>query len=362
LSIAFFYVMPLILGMIRLFPTRLPLVLTGTSLGWLDYVFHYPFWMALVLVLELTAPFVLLDILLLLSRVRRTWKERFVRVQAYAKVVIAAVALLYVPVRVLLDTLHVNDSEVRITIEKLPEGLEGFSIALVGDIQVDRYTGRDKTDQMRSILDRRGVDLVLSAGDLVTGGRDFLRAAERAVCPPQGRLASVAVMGDHDYWSAPESISAMQQRCGWQFLENEHRTLRHRGRTVLVSGLTHIYRQRLSGEDLDRFLKRAPQADLRILLTHQPAENVVEKAAARGYDLVLAGHTHGGQIVLHPLGFEVTPSRFETVYYSGTYQVGSTSVVVTRGIGLTLAPIRYHAPAEVTTILLSRGLSGAPPR
>jgi hypothetical protein len=91
---------------------------------------------------------------------------------------------------------------------------------------------------------------------------------------------------------------------------------------------------------------------LRILLSHQPAEHVVEQAASHGYDLILAGHTHGGQIVLHPLGIPFTPSMRETKFYSGVYRLGESTVVVTNGVGLTLAPIRYHAPAEITSIVL----------
>jgi hypothetical protein len=144
----------------------------------------------------------------------------------------------------------------------------------------------------------------------------------------------------------------MQQECGWTFLENEHRVITHRGRTILVSGLTHIYSDHLPESALRQFLGSAPAADLRILLAHQPAEEVVRIASDAGYDIVLAGHTHGGQIVFHPLGIPLTPSMRETRYYGGHHKVGETQVVVTRGVGLTLAPVRYHARAEVTTVVL----------
>jgi hypothetical protein len=97
---------------------------------------------------------------------------------------------------------------------------------------------------------------------------------------------------------------------------------------------------------------------VRILLAHQPAEEVIEMAAAAGYDIVLAGHTHGGQIVFHPLGIPLTPSMRETKYYRGHHMVGGMHVVVTRGVGLTLAPVRYHARAEVTTVVLQAAEAG----
>ncbi len=145
----------------------------------------------------------------------------------------------------------------------------------------------------------------------------------------------------------------IHRRCGWTFLDNEHRLFTYHGKSVLVTGLTHIYSERLTPQALQEFLSTAPQADFKILLVHQPAEQVIRFATEHGYNLVLAGHTHGGQIVIHPLGIPFTPSMTETRFYQGVFQNGGTTVVVTRGVGLTLAPVRYHAPAEVTTMILA---------
>ena len=104
---------------------------------------------------------------------------------------------------------------------------------------------------------------------------------------------------------------------------------------------------------LENALKNQPPNELRVLVAHQPAMPLVAAARANGIDLVLAGHTHGGQIVFRPFGIPITPSRFETRYVSGLYHAGATAVVVTNGVGFTLTPVRYQAPAEVTTITLS---------
>ena len=79
----------------------------------------------------------------------------------------------------------------------------------------------------------------------------------------------------------------------------------------------------------------------------------VEFAAARPRQLLLAGHTHGGAIAFGIPGlFLLAPSNFETRYVSGAYQVGHMTVSVTNGLGFTLAPIRYHAPAEIVVVTL----------
>ncbi len=332
---------------------RLELTNAGTTV---DYLFLYPQWISLIVVLELIAPFLLLEAVGFVARRVTARPERLRVVLAYARLALLAAVVMYVPIRVLLDTTHVRDNTVSVQLEGLPREFQDFRISVVSDIQVDRYTGDSKIAQVHRIVREHNPVLLLSSGDVVTGGTDYLRKAEEAMCGMKGSLASIAVMGDHDFWASPEAIRSFQMRCGWVFLENEHRILEWKGKRVLITGLTHIYSRRLDETNLERILESAPDADTKILLVHQPAERIISRAAERGYNIVIAGHTHGGQIVLHPLGFPLTPSMRETQFYSGAYNLGSTAIVVTNGVGLTLAPVRYHAPAEVTTIVLQRAI------
>jgi hypothetical protein len=293
-----------------------------------------------------------MDLLQLVLRLAPAVREKGRRGLAVARVAAAACALVYVPVKAVVDTTIVRDHTVGVDVRGLPAEFEGLTLTLVSDIQVDRYTGDGKVNQVQRIVAERHPSLVLSAGDLVTNGTAFLDEASRAIGGLHGTLGSIAVLGDHDQWSAPAAIKALHVRHGWEFLDDRHWTMSFKGKTILVTGLTHIYSRRLPPEALDAFLAEGPPADLRLLLVHQPAPEVVDAASRHGYHVVLAGHTHGGQIVAHPLGFPLTPSQFETPYYCGESTVGATTVVVTDGVGLTLAPIRYHAPAQVTTVVL----------
>ena len=324
-----------------------------TQLSVLDYIMHFPFWWGLIIVLESVPFFLVLDMSSPFTRLWPTFRPRWLRWQAYAKVAFVSGAVLYIPIRSYADTYQVRDTRTQISIETLPEELEGLRISLVADLQIDRSTGLQKVRQVNEILRTTEPDILFFAGDLVTSGKAFIPLASEAICPPEGRLANIAVMGDHDYWADKDTIPEIMRNCGWSFLENQHSLLSVRGQTILVTGITHVYSSRIGAPALHALLQLAPRADLKILIVHQPAESLVHIAAQHGYDLILAGHTHGGQIVFHPFGIPFTPSRLETDYYSGVYQAGAAHVVVTNGIGLTLAPVRYHAPSEVTTLQLS---------
>ena len=353
LAMAWVYVLPVFVFLSNTFGFGRPAFLQEDTVGWFDYVFYFPFWIGVVIVLELTAPYILADLVGVALRLAPALWEKARVILPWFRVILAILAVVYVPIRTVIDTNHVRDSTIRLALKELPPELANLSITLVSDIQVDQYTGDAKVAQVRRIIKDRHADFLLSGGDLVTSGTDFLGAAARAVCGLSGTVGTAAVMGDHDSWSAPAAIAEIHRKCGWTFLANEHRLFSYHGKKVLISGLTYIYSERPTVPALRQFLRDAPQADLKILLVHQPAEQVIHLAAEQGYTLVLAGHTHGGQVVIHPLGIPFTPSMTETRYYSGVYHVDKTTVVVTRGVGMSLAPIRYGSGAEVTTLYLA---------
>lgn len=353
-ALVWLFILPLTLFIIRLSGGGSAFAGSDGLPDWVNALFLLPFWVALIAVVELLGPFLLAEIVALVTRFTPSLRQQARRALAVARLGLAVLAFIYVPVRTVSDTAHVRTTEERVRLEHLPPELEGLRLALVGDVQVDQFTGTGKIGQMHAIVAQAGPQLLLSAGDVVTSGTNYLDEAAEAMCGMKGSVASIAVMGDHDFWSAAAAVRKMHTACGWEFLENRHLLIPYRGRSILISGLTHIYAERLNDRELDLFFAEAPPADVRILLAHQPAPRVVRHAARHRYDLYLAGHTHGGQIVFHPFGLPLTPSMREGPYYSGIHRVGSLQVVVTNGVGLTLAPVRYHAPAEITVINLSR--------
>ena len=161
-------------------------------------------------------------------------------------------------------------------------------------------------------------------------------------------------MGDHDLWSGTDDISNGLRNCGWNFLTNQHHIIVYKGTKILVTGIRYVYDSRLTESEMDRILSSAPEADLKILLVHQPAE-IVKKAAQKfNYDLFLAGHTHGGQVVFRPFGITLTPTQVENSIYTNHKKVDDLNFIVTNGVGLTMWPLRYQAPAEVVKIMLHK--------
>jgi len=341
------YLLPIIYILYSLNGNIGGLFIFNPQLQWKDYMFLYPFWWGIIVILEIATYFLAMDVLNLLPPVRSKIKWT-----NYFKIGIVVFFAFYVGIRFYLDTDVVTVSTSKIALKNLPSDFQGLRIALIGDIHFDRYTQERKLEKLKQTIQSGDNDILLFTGDLISRGRKYLLRSLKIVKNPQAKLASLACMGDHDFWSDAYNIPIYMEDRGWIHLQDQHHLIPYKGKNILVTGITQVYSQRISRSNFKKLLAQSPTADLKIVLVHQPSEFIIEVAATSGYHLVLAGHTHGGQIVIRPFGIPLTPNQSETQYYQGIYQVKDLKAVVTNGIGLTLAPVRYHAPAEITKLIL----------
>jgi predicted MPP superfamily phosphohydrolase len=357
--ILWFYLWPITLKVYQLNGNFQDLFVYSPQLLWQDYLVLFPSWCGLIIMGEIFPYFLVFDIFtgvsrlkIFSSRKKQSDKKHPERLWlSYLKVGIALFFLFYVGIRTYLDTSHVRISTSEVAIENLPKELQGLRLCLFGDIHVNRYIQGKKLDKLRNTLQTENQDLIFFTGDLISNGPDYINQALNAICNPKGALAT-ACMGDHDYWTAPDLIPREMEKCGWKFLQNQHHLITYKGHRILVTGITYIYSRRTSIYELEKLLENAPKADLKIMIVHQPREFIVKTAAKYGYHLFLGGHTHGGEIVNHFFGIPFSPGLLETRYCWGHHRYKGLQVVITNGIGRTLTALRYHAPAEITKLIL----------
>jgi len=133
-------------------------------------------------------------------------------------------------------------------------------------------------------------------------------------------------------------------------LNDENRILNIDSAKILISFVTYTYPEKISQEDLNKLLSVKKQ-DFNIVLSHQPEGGIPEEASEKNYDLMLAGHTHGGQITFFPL-YNLSPTLLETKYVRGNFTIGNMLLIVTRGLGMSLVPFRLNSTPEITLITL----------
>jgi predicted MPP superfamily phosphohydrolase len=225
-----------------------------------------------------------------------------------------------------------------------------ISVALLSDIHLGNRAM--DTVRLRAIVDQVNAarpDLVLIAGDF-TVGHDAVGATERAASleSPLSRLnaplGAIAVLGNHDHWTAPDAIRAALARAGITVLENE---AARRG-PVTILGVDDAF----SGHDdiAATIASWRRLGGVPIILTHTP--DLVHRLRD-GFPLVLAGHTHCGQVVVPwfgPLLARAPKQQWRTLYDAryrcGVVQDPHRVVVVTAGLGSGTTPIRLGAPPD----------------
>ena len=136
-------------------------------------------------------------------------------------------------------------------------------------------------------------------------------------------------------------------------INNKKRTINVNGAKISIAFITSTYVEKINETKFDNVIDNSLSGDLKILLVHQPSNFLVEKAKQYNFNLLLAGHTHGGQVTfLFPFK-NLTPTLIETKYVRGDFHFGNLLMVVTRGLGMSLVPLRYNSTPEVTVIMIN---------
>ncbi len=315
-----------------------------------------PFAWAMLVVFQ-ALPWVLaIDLAWILVR-RRRGTVAANRLRAFGVVGVLAVFAIYTPVRVLVERGDVRIRAHRVAAAS-PTGAPPFRIAFLADIQQDDHTDADQVGALYGLVNARRPDLILSGGDWINSGPDHIESAAATAGQLQSRLGTFSVRGDHEhfaYLDLERSVTEVERALaehGVTMLDDEARWFEHAGQRIGVLFLNNNYIHRTDRATARQLIDSIAGADYAIVVVHQLDATIATLVADR-VDLVLAAHTHGGQI--NPvLGVtHVNLARIETPYVDGRYQLGSTTIIVTAGVGYSIIPIRYASPGSIEIIDLA---------
>ncbi|MFH5886036.1 metallophosphoesterase [Halalkalibaculum sp. DA3122] len=314
----------------------------------------YYFWFGLAFSFQVLAWIVASDILKISANANGINAPFVDQIYGFLVVGFFLVILVYTGYKMYSDTLDIEVEPITYTEETLSEDLEGFRIAHITDVQADRYTGQPQVAAYVDRVNAEHPDLVVVTGDLISYGTEYVAMAADELARLEAPHGVYFVIGDHDYWAGSDEIAGALRERGIRVLEGEN-AYREVGRArVRLSGITNVYSRTAPVEEVRRLTRDSTEAELRVMLTHQVSEEIIRESEAAGYHLLLAGHTHGGQIRV-PLFFtRFSAPDFETPYVQGQYQEGEMLINVNNGLGFTLSPVRYNAPPNISIIELRR--------
>jgi len=239
--------------------------------------------------------------------------------------------------------------EVDIPVPKLPRELDGLRIVQITDVHLGAYLSERQFARAIDMANETRSHLAIMTGDLITKKGDPVDACLRQLVRLKAEAGLLGCLGNHEIYSdAEEYVTAQAARLGMQFLRHESRRLVFGGKAIHFAGVD--YQAKRFGPYLDGAENLIVPGEVNVLLSHNP--DVFRIAPQKGFDLTLAGHTHGGQIAVEYLNPHLNAAGFVTPWVAGYYHERGASLYVSRGVGTIGVPARIGVPPEVTRIRL----------
>jgi len=236
-----------------------------------------------------------------------------------------------------------------IPIAGLHPEMDGLTIVQLSDIHAGALMNEERMRRIALAAAALSPDLVVLTGDLIDVSPRAAAPFSRAFGELRGKLGTFAVLGNHDYFAGAGAVESAVRDAGAVLLRNSGARI-GRGKGSLFIGGVDDPSPGGQGVDPIRAFRAAAPGEPRLMLAHRPA--LFEPCAAAGAQLVLSGHTHGGQIALSP---QWSLARVLGPYTMGLYTLGDARLYVHRGMGTVgPVPVRLGSPPEIALLTLRR--------
>src|SRR5215211_1909267 len=230
-------------------------------------------------------------------------------------------------------------------LKRLPRELDGLRIVQLSDIHHSPFTGREQVERAVEVANSLQPDIIALTGDYVSHEREYVEPCAEMLGKLRARRGVYACLGNHDNWVDADLVTDLFTLAGIRVLNNEGLRFEDRGASFWLAGVDDTM---VGLEDLPLALAGSRADEMKLLLAHNPV--ILRRAARAGVDLVLAGHTHGGQVAIRGERSTVRGARKRLL--KGLGRLAHTQIYVNRGLGTVVLPIRYGCPPEISLLEL----------
>ena len=240
--------------------------------------------------------------------------------------------------------------EIDLPVPGLHPDLEGLRIGQLSDLHVSPWLSVRELGRAIDMLNELKPHLTVVTGDLITQVGDPLDDTIRELSRLRADAGILGCLGNHELYAQCQKYTARTALpYGIRFLRNEAQLLRWGNGVLNVAGVDYQKSERREPYLVDAEKLVVPGVS-NLLLSHNP--DVFPVAVRKGYDAVLSGHTHGGQVTVEIVNQTLNAARFFTPYVAGLYRLEGRSCYVTAGIGTITVPVRIGALPEITVARL----------
>ena len=255
------------------------------------------------------------------------------------------------------ETYRLEVKRITVTSPDVPVAFDGTTVVLLTDIHRGWFFSQDRVGRLVARVNALKPDLVVLGGDYVFANTEYEASCFAELAGLQAPLGRFAVLGNHDYGKFGDegedgptpAIEAIRD-ADITLLDNQAVWVDKAGARIRIGGVGD-YRE--DTPQLAPTVEGTSAGDFVLLVSHNP--DYAEHLPIGAVDLMLSGHTHGGQVTFFGLWAPYVPSDYGQKYRTGLVRTETTTVVVSNGIGTIFPPIRFFARPQIVVITLRTG-------
>ena len=237
-----------------------------------------------------------------------------------------------------------------IQIDNWPKELSGLRVALVADIHTGGpFINDKKLRRIVELTNQQNPDLIVLLGDYMSPNSWHSHRVEPEVTAAvlkdlQAPLGVYAILGNHDWWYNGTKVRRAFEANGIPVLEDEVAEVKWRNSSFWLVGLADLWTR---PQHISETIAKVPSGATVVALTHNPD---IFPSVPQSVPLLLAAHTHGGQVNIPLIGTPIVPSDFGPKYTAGHIFENDHHLFVTTGIGTSILPVRFRVPPEIVLL------------
>ncbi len=236
--------------------------------------------------------------------------------------------------------------------DKVTEELDGFKIIQVSDLHNKRFGANQQ--RLIELIKKQEPDIIVVTGDVIDSNRTDVDTAIEFMELAVAIAPIYYITGNHEEWVEPEvkeSLLKQMEQTGTKIMDNKSILIESGGDSFRLMGLAEAS---LLSNQLSEMTKEFDlEKELIVLLAHEP--QYIRQYSMANVDLVLSGHAHGGQFRLPFIGGIVAPDQgILPEYTEGVHKEGDTTMIISRGLGNSVIPLRLFNRPEVVSVELKR--------
>jgi uncharacterized protein len=233
--------------------------------------------------------------------------------------------------------------------QDIPENFHNTKIIFLSDIHHGPYFSISRIRSLVNKVNLEKPDIILLGGDYVHRGAKYITPCFYELRNLKAPLGVYGVLGNHDHWTNPDLTRKRMAEAGIALTDNRAFWLWKDGERIKIGGVGDYYED---VQDINPTTSDAQKSDFVILLSHNP--DYAEWLKTDKVDLMLSGHTHGGQVTLFGFWAPLIPSSYGQKYRTGLIDLERFKIIVSNGIGAITPPVRFFARPQIVTVILKR--------